>query len=158
MTHAFKTIPAKPTFGTLTQVVFQGDYLRNKKAKLAYCNNRNITNCNKLVRACSYNQYNLYNKGRYLDALSRGCILPFNKTDLIIGQYSKMNLKGACTVINGAPCSLIDSCPGCLSGANIDATSEIPSCQKYTIDPVGTLFGKSQCGINNFTRFMIFKP
>jgi hypothetical protein len=151
------SIPAKPTFGTLTQVVFQGDYLRNKKAKLSYCNNRNITNCNKLVKAGCYNEYNLYNKGRYLNALNKGCILPFNKTDLITGQYSKMNLSSVCTVIDGAPCSLIDSCPGCLTGANINASSIVPFCQKNTIDPVGALFGKSPCGINNFTRYMVYK-
>jgi hypothetical protein len=150
-------ISAKPTFGTLTQVVFQGDYLRNKKSKLAYCNNRNITTCNKLVKASSYNEYNLYNKGRYLNALKKGCILPFNKTDLITGQYSKMNLKDTCTVIDGPPCSLIDSCPGCEVGANIDASSIKPFCQTNTIDPVGALFGNSPCGINNFTRYMVYK-
>lgn len=148
---------AKPTFGTLTQVVFQGDYLRNKKAKLSYCNNRNVVNCNKLVRSASYNEYNLYNKGRYLNALAKGCILPFNKTDLIAGQYSKMNLSSVCTAIDGPPCSLIDSCPGCEVGAKIDATIDSPFCQTNTIDPVGALFGKSQCGINNFTRYMVYK-
>lgn len=152
------SISAKSTFGTLTQVVFQGDYITNKKSKLTYCNNRNVANCNKIGKTCSYNQYNLYNKGRYLEALSKGCILPFNKTNLITGQYSKMNLKGACTVIDGDPCSLVDSCTGCLTGANIDASSIVPFCQTNTIDPIGALFGKSRCGINNFTRYMVFKP
>ena len=155
MTHSFKTIPAKPTFGTLTQVVFQGDYLRNKKAKLAYCNNRNPVNCNKLVRSLSYDQYNLYNTGRYLNAFSRGCILPFNKTDLIAGQYTRMNLKDVCTVINGNPCSLIDSCSACLNPAIIDPiTATKPFYQTNTIDPVGALFGKTPCGTLNFTRYM----
>ena len=159
MAHTFKPIPGKPAFGTLTQVVYQGDYITNKKAKLLYCLNQDKTSCNKLTKAPNYKEYNLYNKGRYLNALDKGCILPFNKTNLITGQYSKMNLSSVCTVIDGFPCSQIDSCPGCLNGASIDATTATePFYQTNTIDPVGDLFGKTQCGINNFTRYMVYKP
>jgi len=147
-------IPAKPTFGTLTQVVFQGDYISNKKAKMASCTK---VNCNKLTKVSSYDQYNLYNKGRYLDALARGCIIPFDKTNLITGLYSKMNLKDVCTVINDNPCSVIDSCPGCLTGTPIDASSTDAFYLTKTIDPVGALFGRSACGVNNFTRYMVYK-
>ena len=31
MAHAFKTIPARPTFGTLTKAGYQSDYISNKK-------------------------------------------------------------------------------------------------------------------------------
>ena len=87
MAHTFKPIPAKPAFGTLTQVVYQGDYINNKKAKLVYCLNRDKKSCNKLTKAPNYKEYNLYNKGRFLNALDKGCILPFNKTNLIINFY-----------------------------------------------------------------------
>ena len=50
MAHAFTTIPAKPTFVTLTKVEYQSDYISNKKANLLYCNNRDKTNCNKLTK------------------------------------------------------------------------------------------------------------
>ena len=151
-------IPAKPTFGTVTQVVFQGDYIANKKAKLTYCSiEKNKVNCYKIVKASSYNQYDLFNKGRYLNALSRGCILPFDKTNLITGLYTKMDLKDACTVIDANPCSQVDSCTGCLTGAKIDTMSEIPFYLTKTIDPVGNLFGNSTCGVNNFTRYMVYK-
>ena len=159
MTHTFKPISGKPTFGTLTQVVYQGDYINNKKAKLVYCLNKDKTNCNKFAKAPNYKEYNLYNKGRYLDALNKGCILPFNKTNLIAGQYSKMNLASVCTVISGYPCSQIDSCPECLNPTLINATTATePFYQTNTIDPVGSLFGKTQCGINNFTRYMVYSP
>ena len=150
------TIPAKPTFGTVTQVAFQGDYIANKKAKLTYCDKKK---CNKIIKASSYNQYNLFNKGRYFDALAKKCILPFNKTDLIAGQYSKMNLSSVCTVIDGYPCSQVGSCSGCLTGAKIDASSLNPDpfYLTNTIDPVGNLFGNSECGVNNFTRYMVYK-
>ena len=150
-------IPAKPTFGTLTQVAFQGDYIANKKAKLTYCKIRDKVNCNKIVKASSFEQYDLFNKGRYLNTLSRGCILPFDKTNLIAGLYSKMNLKDVCTVIDGNPCFQVDSCTGFLTGAKIDTTSEIPFYLTKTIDPVGELFGNTDCGVNNFTRYMVYK-
>lgn len=159
MAHTFKPIPGKPAFGTLTQVVYQGDYITNKKAKLVYCSNRDKKSCNKLAKSANYGQYNLYNKGRYLNALTNGCILPFDKTNLIAGQYSKMNLNSVCTVIDGFPCSQIDSCSGCEVGAKVDATTAVePFYQTNTIDPVGNLFGKTQCGINNFTRYMVYSP
>ena len=159
MAHTFKSIPGKSAFGTLTQVVYQGDYISNKKAKLVYCLNKDKTNCNKLTKAPNYGQYNLYNKGRYLNALSNGCILPFNKTNLIAGQYSKMDLSIVCTVIDGHPCSQIDSCPGCSTGASINATTATePFYQTNTIDPVGNLFGNTPCGTNNFTSYMVYSP
>ena len=157
MAHTFKSIPGKSAFGTLTQVVYQGDYISNKKAKLVYCLNKDKTNCNKLTKAPNYGQYNLYNKGRYLDALARGCIIPFDKTNLITGLYSKMDLKDVCTVINDNPCSVVDSCPGCLTGTFIDASSPNAFYLTNTIDPVGALFGRSVCGVNNFTRYMVYK-
>jgi hypothetical protein len=159
MAHAFNPIPAKPAFGALTKDGYQSDYISNKKAKLFYCKEHNKVNCNKLTNVSSYNQYNLFYKGRYLNALDNGCILPFNKTDLIAGQYSKMDLKGVCTVINGSPCSNIDSCSGCATGAIINATTATkPFNQTNTIDPRGSLFGSTACGINNFTRYMVYSP
>ena len=159
MAHTFKPIPGKPAFGTLTQVVYQGDYIANKKAKLVYCSNRYKSTCNKLAKASNYGEYNQFYKGRYLNAVDNGCILPFNKTNLIAGQYSKMNLTSVCTVINGHPCSQIDSCTGCLTGAIVNATTATePFYQTNTIDPVGNLFGNTPCGTNNFTSYMVYSP
>ena len=73
------------------------------------------------------------------------------------GLYSKMNLKDVCTVINGNPCSTIDSCNACLTAAQIDASSLDAFYVTHTIDPLGQLFGKSACGTNNFTRYMVYK-
>ena len=161
MAHTFKPISAKPAFGTLTQVVFQGDYISNKKAKLVYCLNRNkAVTCDKLVKSASYKERALYNKGRYLNAFDKGCILPFDKTNLIAGQYTKMNLASVCTVIDGNPCSQIDACSGCSLVTHVDAAIDAtdPFYQTNTIDPVGLLFGNTSCGINNFTSYMVYSP
>jgi len=158
MSRAFRATPAKSAFGTLNQVVYQGDYISNKKAKLTYCANRNYTNCNKVSYASSYDQYNLFKNGRYLNAKKNGCILPFDKQNLIAGLYTKLNLTDVCTVIDGSPCSKIYSCDGCLTGAKIDKDATEPFYQMHTIDPVGLLFGKSECGVNNYAKYMIYSP
>ena len=141
----------KATLGTLKQVSYQSDYITNKKSKLNYCND-NI--CKKIVQFSNYNQYNLFNNGRYLFALDTKKIIPFNKTDLIAGLYSKMNLTNVCTVINGPPCSKIESCDNCSNVVTVDANSSKPFYVTNTIDPIGELFGNSQCGINNFIDYM----
>jgi hypothetical protein len=71
-----------------------------------------------------------------------------------------MNLTSVCVVGNGNPCSLIDSCVGCETPAKIDASSTVTEAfyQINTIDPLGQLFGRAQCGINNFTRYMVYSP
>ena len=101
MTHAFAPIPAKPTFGTLRENLYQSDYLNRKKAKYAYC--RTPSYCNKIKIANSYDLINSYRLGRYSRNLETCNIIPINKGNLIMGQYTKLNLKNVCTVSNGTP-------------------------------------------------------
>ena len=106
----------------------------------------------------TYNQINLYNQGRYLKGLEVGAIWPFDKSDLIFGLYSKMELKNVCTVIEGPPCDKIDSCVGCSEITKIDPSETNPFYFMHTIDPVGELFGNSSCGTNNFVNYMVYNP
>ena len=101
MTHAFAPIPAKPTFGTLRENLYQSDYLNRKKAKYAYC--RTPSYCNKIKIANSYDLINSYKLGRYSRNLETCNIIPINKGNLIMGQYTKLNLKNVCTVSSGTP-------------------------------------------------------
>jgi len=171
MAHAFKVIPAKPTFGTLKQVVYQSDYLKNKKSKRTYCTSQ--ASCAKIKNADSYDQVNLYKEGFRLNNMRNCNILPFNKSDLIVNLYSKMNLKYACPFINGFPCinpDLTDeNCTGltnpacCSDACNGDKTLTVtvPATTfnwSHTIDPVGDLFGKTQCGTEKYTQYMVFNP
>lgn len=147
MAHAFKKIPAKPTFGALKPNLYQSDYITNKKAKIAFCDVNNVSN---------YNQLNLYNRGKYLNSLEVGNISSFDKSDLIFGLYSKMDLTNVCSVINGPPCNNIDSCIGCDEVTTIDISSSSPFYFTNTIDPVGELFGNTTCGTNNFINYMVY--
>ena len=81
-------------------------------------------------------------------------IIPVNKNNLIAGLYYKMNLNNVCVIGDGPPCPDIDTCYSCLTAAKIDVSSDEPFYQNNTIDPIGELFGNSQCGINNFTHYM----
>lgn len=155
MAHTFKIIPAKPTFATLRSNTFQSDYITNKKSRLAYCNTSN--KCNNT--SGSYNQMNLLNNGRRLSYiyLAKNGLIPFNKTNLVAGLYSKMNLKNVCTLINGFPCNNIDtSCAACSDPVSIDMLSTVPFYWTNTIDPVGALFGDTPCGIENYINYMKF--
>lgn len=145
------------TFGSLKQLSYQSDYITNKKSKISYYCDNDIygKKIKKNKTMPNYDQYNLFNNGRHLNNLANCYILPFNKTNLIAGLYSKMNLNGVCTVIDGNPCSSV--CDSCDNPATIDAFSTVPFIQTNTIDPIGELFGNSQCGINNFTKYMEYK-
>jgi hypothetical protein len=80
-----------------------------------------------------------------------------------MGQYSKLNLQNVCTVSKGPPpsqhCSSDAPCNPC---QNNDPVQIDPSTDTfyldYTIDPLGELFGASQCGELNYTRYMVFNP
>jgi len=130
MARTFKNISAKSTFGTLQEELYQSDYINRKKNK---CNT----------------------------------ILPINKSNLIVGQYTKLNLYDVCTVSNGFPpsnpCEFNNDCNPCQDSGEeaivkIDGSSGIQFNLKYTIDPLGELFGKTPCGILNYTNYMVFNP
>ena len=110
MSRAFNVIPAKPTFGTLGEVIYQSDYLEVKKARV-------LCKKTKIPYRC-------------------------NKTDLVTGQYLKMNLNGVVTV----------------SSNNIDSTSKAPFYDSNVIDPIGELFGNTQCGELNYTNYLQVFP
>ena len=163
MAHAFAPIPAKPTFGTLKENLYQSDYINSKKSKLAYC--RTPSYCNKIKISNGYEGINSYNLGRYSRNLETCNIIPVNKGNLIIGQYSKLNLNNVCTISYGTPptkpCSNDNPCNPCQNTTSviIDPNSATePFYWNKTIDPLGELFGASQCGELNYTKYMVFDP
>jgi hypothetical protein len=172
MAHAFKIIPATPAFGTLKEVIFQSEYLKNKKSKRSFCTSE--TKCGRVTKADSYNHMNLYRQGFRLNKLKSCNVLPFDKTNLIANLYSKMDMEYACSFTNGLPCVnpeltyASDSCglvPPCCYDAckgsktlTVGTNATNPFNFTNTIDPVGDLFGKTQCGTENFTHYMYFSP
>ena len=173
MAHAFKIIPAKPTFGTLKEVIFQSEYLKNKKSKRSFCTSE--TQCGRVTKADSYNHRYLYSEGFRLNKLKSCNVLPFDKTNLIANLYSKMEMQHTCSFIHGSTtcvnpeltyasdsCGLVppccfDACRGSKT-ITVGTNATLPFNFTNTIDPVGELFGNSQCGTLNFTHYMYFSP
>ena len=129
MASAFK---AKPAFGILREIQYQGDYILKKKSKKLNVN--------------SYEKYLSSKKERYTNIR----IIPINKSNIIAGLYYKMDLNNVCVIQKGLPFFNTDTC----DNAKIDADSTKPFYQTNTIDPRGSLFGNSSCGTNNFTHYM----
>jgi hypothetical protein len=129
MAYAFAPISAKPTFGNLRDNLYQSDYIQKKKSKhLCQCKK----SCNTKI---------------------------VNTGNLIMGQYSKLDLTGVCTAIPTTPCNKIDDCEPCQmkEPVPIPPTENVPFYYNNTLDPLGTLFGNSQCGEQNYARFMVFR-
>lgn len=165
MAHAFKTISAKPTFGTLKENLYQSDYINRKKGIITVCNSS--SRCQRIRVAPSYNTINSFNIGRYVLSLDKCNVLPVNKSNLIISQYTKTNLTDVCTVsnidpnIHPAPCSSNLPCDPCQNNTHIiidPISTTIPFYYTCQIDPLGQLFGNTQCGELNYTQYMGFYP
>jgi hypothetical protein len=84
-----------------------------------------------------------------------------------MGQYTKLNLKNVCTVSKGTPptkpCGYGKGdlpCDPCQDNGNVllDPDTTNPFYFDKTIDPLGELFGYSQCGELNYTGHMVFYP
>jgi len=167
MAHAFKTISAKPTFGTLKQHLYQSDVINRKKGIITLCNSH--SRCQRIRLASSFNTINSFYLGRYSLRVKNCNTLHVNKSNLIIGQYTKSNLNNICTVqtinpsLNPAPCGTGTNsipCDPCQNNTpvTIDSSSSKPFYQLYQIDPLGELFGQTQCGELNYTHYMAFNP
>ena len=144
MAHAFSPIPAKPTFGNITQSDYASDYIQNKIAKLAYCNDVRNANCKKKF---SQSELLLFNKGRLLNsyAFCAGTSL-INEANLVAGLYTESDLSGVAVV-----CDV--SGDACITPTAINSLS-VPFYEHYLIDPDGQLFGNTPCGMTNFTKYM----
>lgn len=165
MAHAFKIISAKSTFGTLQTNLNQSDYINRKKGIMTFC--KYSEHCQKIKNASSYNIINSFNIGRNALTLDKCHTLPVNKTNLIVSQYSKLDLNGVCTVSPLStftqtidPCGS-QPCDGCQDPSNPVIIPNPPASdlfyEKYIIDPFGQLFGKTQCGELNYTHYIVLK-
>ena len=172
MAHAFKPIPATPTFGTFRKHLYQSDYINRKKAKLIYFNSKET--CGKLLVAADYKERSLFKTGR--DAINLlkcdNVVIPINKANLIMGQYTKLDLQNVCTVLNTTNTTNYTA-SDCLKNIHdghgltgcpnhnlviISGSSTSTFYQNNIIDPCGYLFGNSQCGELNYTSYMVFNP
>jgi len=156
MSRNISVISGNPAFGTIRQQLNQSDYIARKKGLRTFCSNKNI--CNKLPKSKSYDKINSYNWGKYTASVNNcNGVIPINKSNLVMGQYSKLDLNGVCDVSFAIPCNTVD-CANICNGIPITSDEYTPFYAIYNIDPNGSLFGNSQCGTLNYTHYMKFIP
>lgn len=158
MSYAFNNIPAKPAFGTLNENLYQSDYINRKKGITNFC--KSPLKCQKIKNAPSYDYINSFNLGRNTLRLNDVALASINTSNLIVSQYTKLDLQDVCTISpifpyqNPAPCSSTEPCDPCQNNNPITIDLTKTFYQNYFIDPLGELFGKSQCGELNYTHHM----
>jgi len=135
MSRPFNKYSGKSAFCKVQEPLNGSEYILNKKAKYSFCspNNKNVCSVGDLVMS------------KKAEALKiNEFIRNFNKTNLYINLYTKLDTLNVCPVAD-------------LSGnCEIPINSSINSNTYYTIDPNGELFGTAPCGINNFVSYMIY--
>lgn len=131
---------AKPTFEKDNRSTTSGDYLKNKKSRIAYCNSQS---CGKMSRAGSYAEKNLFNNGKYLNELDNNEFNPNHKYDLGYSLYSALDLSGTFVVTD-----ISNNEPTCID------ISLIPFYESYNIDTDNSLFGDSNCNSLNYINYM----
>jgi hypothetical protein len=138
-------------FGTIKKEMYGSDITNKKSAQLTYCNS--TSTCNNITHANSYDQINLYNYGK---SLSTCYLVQYNKNNLVAGLYTNEDLTDVPVL-----CDRSNACCRYLGDCTINPTKIIlidkPFYEYYRIDPRGLLFGKSACGIFNYTHYMKYK-
>jgi hypothetical protein len=145
MSGIFKSCYGKSAFCKVKEPIDGGEYILNKKAKNTYCS-PNICHPNKNVNSES----NLLMLKKANTLKFNSFISNFNKSNLYINLYTKLNLKRVCTITNLSN----NNCPIAIT-QNVPAITLEPF-SNYVIDPSGNLFGNTPCGINNFVNYMVY--
>jgi hypothetical protein len=140
MSRLFQPIPAKPTFGVLHSNTYASDYIKNKRAKIVFCNELKSPYCKKLMTQNEFLNF------KRIDAHYASKSL-YNKSNLINGLYTKEKLENIDTL-----CRIEGNM--CVNPTTIDPLN-VPFYSFYNIDPKGELFGNTPCGINNYTNYMV---
>jgi len=142
MAYSYSYSCGKKSFGVFSEPLEAGEYINNKKAKNSYCiSNKCVNNITNIKSASQSNLLMFkqsYNQTYYPYKNS------INRANLNFNLITKLDLEGVPVISdisgNSPTPILVNSIPF------ID----------YTIDPCGNLFGNTVCGINNYTRYMVY--
>ena len=142
MAHAFQKFPANVAFGRIKEPNCASDYIYNKKSLIAFCIENKNFNCKK---SWTQGEYLLYNNAQnYTLNLSSKF---YNTSNLASNLFTKEDLSFVCSVV--------DTSGNCSPKfGNTTTSGGFPFYWGYVIDPCGTLFGVSPCGVNNYANYM----
>ena len=137
MAQSFKNNSGKSAFNTFSVSQNAGEYIYNKKMKRSFCNISTKPN--------NESELLLFKKSQLLKYDS--FIISSNKTNLNNNLITKLNLFNI---------PVIQNIKTLQTPTNI--TNDLIPYLNYNIDPNGYLFGNSLCGINNYTKYMVYNP
>ena len=149
MSHLFnlsytgKTTSGKETFGQFIKSDSAGNYILNKKSKYLYYKLNPYSP--KSITVSNQGEYLLLKRANYLKYLTNSDNIKSIKTNLTNGLITKMDLKGVYVIQNNST----GSSPTTLS------TTSTPYLN-YKIDPLGSLFGNTTCGLNNYENYVVY--
>jgi hypothetical protein len=123
-------------FGVLKESTDSGNYIQQKTNQTMFCSSH-----------ICLPKRTFAGQGDLLALRSANQCRNFNKANLAINLLTKLDLENICVIQN----SITKDCP-----TNIDTTA-IPFID-YTVDPNGSLFGNTPCGVLNYTSYMIYNP
>ena len=140
--HAYlgAVTPAKPAFGNFNKKLSCSERLQNIDLNLLYCN---CQNTNRPIK--SESEKLAFRKIKNELCTSYCNRLPFNKTSLQVNLITQLDMSGAILI------SSVTN-PSVPSGMY---PTDVPYYDFYYFDPYGTLFGKTQCGINKYVNYMV---
>lgn len=142
-------IPAKPTFGKMKSQLYAGDYIKNKSiTTILQTNKMKFNLANNFDFNSRYQNCNIRGKKFcYRNACNSKCCSLNDDID-----YTKLNIN-LITKEDLTNVTVIETFPGGVSPTTINPNLNTPFYENYTIDPNGSLFGKTCCGTNNYLLY-----
>lgn len=141
MAKPFKnSYSANKAFGVFFESKDAGDYIYNKRAKATYCKTK-ISNFSPKIG--TENNYLLFKRSKKINDCPR--LNSINNSNLNINLITKLELSDVAVLQDVSS----NSVPSTVS------LNSIPFLD-YNIDPSGSLFGNTICGINNWEKYMIY--
>lgn len=139
MSRPFANNSGKSAFGELKKSMQSSDYIANQKRKNTFCG---------IKSECA--SIHIASQGDYLSLKKRNhsILNPYdyiNNTELYTNLITKLDVTGV---------DVISSNDG-ISPVKINSNEE--GYLTYIIDPNGSLFGTSVCGITNFENYRVYK-
>lgn len=131
----YSNVGAKPTFAANFDSISAGNYIKRKTARTIVCNS---FDCNLSARGLTQGQFLILKQTRYLTGKK-----PYVNLSLNSNLFTKMNLEQICVIKSLAS----NTCPNTKVNPSLDFYNN------YVIDPNGSLFGNSPCGIDNYLNY-----
>ena len=134
---------ANCTFGTFQKNLYQDDYIYNKRQRTVFCKD---LKCERPFTVAKQSDYT------YIKHIQNSRYKILNGHETSCGFLRVQDLNRVNVVQNVSPNPKLYTCDSSFNPIAITADNTT-FYKTYNIDPCGTLFGNTQCGLLNYTNF-----